>query len=489
MVELRNVNFLYSSESGEVLAADRKHGGQDLGGSLTDINLKIEDGSFVLLTGPSGCGKTTILRLINGLIPNYYAGKITGKVLVDGEPVSEKELYETAQKTGTVFQNPRSQFFNVDTTSELAFSSENAGMDAETIKGRIGETVKRFQIEKLMDRSIFKLSDGEKQKIACASIDVGGPKIILLDEPSANLDYHATIQLRELIRIWKGQGKTIIAAEHRISYLWDLIDRAVILREGRIVRDLAGKKIKTFSETEITRLGLRTAHSEAPTEIALPAISDDDEKMTLRKFYFSYRKGMFDRSEVGGEILHIDELNLAANRITAVVGANGAGKTTFLQCVCGLEKRCRGIMEYRGRTYGRRERQDIMFMVMQDTNHQLFTESVLEEVLISMPAGSKKEKEVHAREFLMKVDLLEFADRHPMSLSGGQKQRLAVACAIASNREVLLFDEPTSGLDYAHMEQTASLLRELKEMGKTVIVVTHDSELIRSCCDRKIVIG
>ena len=157
-------------------------------------------------------------------------------------------------------------------------------------------------------------------------------------------------------------------------------------------------------------------------------------------------------------------------------------------CLCGLEKRCKGIVEYKAKIYNRRKRQNLMFMVMQDVNHQLFTESALEEVIISLPNGNDGKNKERALDILKKVDLDEYADRHPMSLSGGQKQRLAVACAIASEREILLFDEPTSGLDYIHMEQTAQLLRELKAMGKTIIVVTHDSELIHSCCDRKLVI-
>ena len=183
-------------------------------------------GILMLLTGPSGCGKTTILRLINGLIPHFYPGTMTGNVTIDGEPVQERELYETAAKVGTVFQNPRSQFYNVDTTGELAFGCENRGLPEREIFARIDDTVSRFHLEKLMDRNIFRLSDGEKQKIACASVDVSGTEIILLDEPSANLDAASTMALRELIQLWQHQDKTIIAAEHRIAYLWDLIDRA-----------------------------------------------------------------------------------------------------------------------------------------------------------------------------------------------------------------------------------------------------------------------
>ncbi len=179
------------------------------------------------------------------------------------------------------------------------------------------------------------------------------------------------------------------------------------------------------------------------------------------------------------------ELRLAVGEITAVTGSNGAGKTSFLNCLCGLEKRCRGELAYKGKTYDRKSLQKLCFMVMQDTGNQLFTESVLDEVLISLPKNTKNEKE-RAAEILKKLDLEPFLDRHPQSLSGGQKQRLAIACALASGREILLLDEPTSGLDHAHMTETAELLRQLRNLGTTILVVTHDSELIHACCSRKL---
>ena len=248
MVELKNISFRYGSE-------ERQEYGEN---SLSGINLSIHDGEFVLLTGPSGCGKTTILRLINGLIPHFYSGFVDGEVLIDGKAVGSQELYDTALKVGTVFQNPRSQFYNVDTTGELAFGCENRGLPEEQIYKRIDDTVMRFSIEKLMDRSIFRLSDGEKQKIACASVDVAGAGIILLDEPSANLDYEATLALRDLILEWRRQGKTIIAAEHRIAYLWDLIDRAVILRNGKMIFELSGDEINTLTQNDLIKMGLRS---------------------------------------------------------------------------------------------------------------------------------------------------------------------------------------------------------------------------------------
>ena len=417
-------------------------------------------------------------RLINGLIPQFYPGEITGEVLVDGKGMKDRELYDIARTTGTVFQNPRTQFYNVDTTGELAFGCENQGIPEKEIYARIDSTVACFRMDRLMDRSIFHLSDGEKQKVACASVNVADPSIILLDEPSANLDYDSTLILRDIILQWKSAGKTIIAAEHRIAYLWDIIDRAVILRDGQIIRELSGGEKNGFMPDDLRSMGLRATSMEAPSDIKMDALLEGDTPITLRNFRFSYH----------GEkqsIVNYPLLQIAEGEITAVVGRNGAGKTSLLNCVCGLEKRCSGTLEYQGKVYGRRSRRKLCFMVMQDTGNQLFTESVLEEVLISLPKGIAGEKE-KALKILQSLDLAAYVDRHPQSLSGGQKQRLAIACALASERKILLLDEPTSGLDYAHMQETAMLLRQLRDMGTTILVVTHDMELIHACCMRLI---
>ena len=195
-----------------------------------------------------------------------------------------------------------------------------------------------------------------------------------------------------------------------------------------------------------------------------------EECICLKNFHYSYNKKQ--------EIYSIPEIKIHINKVTAIVGANGAGKTTFLESVCGIRKND-GIMLLNGVSYTYKKRIGMIFMVMQDVNHQLFTESVLDEILISQPNENKEE----AKEILAEVGLTSLANRHPMSLSGGQKQRIALACAIASKLPILLLDEPTSGLGYAQMLVIARILNRLKEEGRTVITVTHDSEFIKHCCD------
>ena len=487
MVELKNINFEYSS--GDVLERGSAGGVDEKvsNGSLRGVNLSVRDGEFVLLTGGSGCGKTTILRLINGLIPNFFEGKLEGSVIVDGFDVSHAELYDTAKSVSTVFQNPRSQFFNVDTTSELAFACENQGMEEGEILRRIDKTVSELHLQPLMNRSLFDLSGGQKQKIACASVAVTGNKIILLDEPSANLDLRTIDELAGLLKKWKNEGKTIIVAEHRISYLWDLADRTVVLKEGQIVRELSRAQMDTISEEELHALGLRTNVGNKdlrvkPEDDSMPMSPSGltrgsiqaDNFLTLQNFRYKYKNGYL--------ALNIPQMQIPVGKITAITGNNGDGKTTLLNCLCGLGRRSKGNLLYQGKTYNRRQRQKLIFLVMQDVNHQLFTESVLDEVLISQA----EENEEEACRILATLDLEAFTDRHPQSLSGGQKQRVAVASAIASGRDIMLFDEPTSGLDYTHMLQIGEILRSLKDQGKTVIVVTHDRELIKECCDCEI---
>jgi energy-coupling factor transport system ATP-binding protein len=185
------------------------------------------------------------------------------------------------------------------------------------------------------------------------------------------------------------------------------------------------------------------------------------------------------------DVFDIPRMEIPAGEVVGIVGANGAGKSTFLRCLCGMEKRCKATLKVGSETWKNKKRRQSIYMVMQDVNHQLFTDSVLEEVVISQETEDKEE----ALKILEALDLAEYADKHPLALSGGQKQRVAVASALASKRNIILFDEPTSGLDYFHMLQVSKILKELKEKGKTVIIVTHDVELIKTACTYVIAFG
>ena len=454
MIKIDHISFSYGEENENT-------------GGVRDIDLNIEDGQFVVLCGESGCGKTTITRLINGLIPHYYEGQMAGEVWVNGEKVSEQPLYDTAAVVGSVFQNPRSQFFNVDTTSEITFGCENLGQPEKDIRERFAKTVRDFRLEKLMDRNIFHLSGGEKQKIACAGVSIMEPDVLVMDEPSSNLDAASILDLRKILAFWKSQGKTIIVSEHRLYYLRGLADRFIYLAEGQVSRDYSAAEFEQLTEQQRSNMGLRTFALER----LLPPVLPQQEKtaLALHNFRFAYKNEP--------ETLHIMDCEIPTNRIVGIIGNNGAGKSTFSRCFCGLENRC-GEIVWNGRKYRPKDRLSTCYMVMQEVNHQLFTESVLDEVLISM----EEENQERAEEILNRLDLLAFKDRHPMSLSGGQKQRVAIASAIASKRSILFFDEPTSGLDYKHMKEVANVLRQVRDTGITVYVITHDLELILDCC-------
>ncbi len=469
MIDLKNVSFHYKSTN--ALGQERKTRGVD------GLTLHISKGEFVVLAGDSGCGKTTVTRLINGLVPHYYDGDLSGEVMVCGIDALASDIGSLSKHVGSVFQNPRSQFFNVDTTSEMAFAAENLCTAPDLIRTSIRHVAGEMKIEYLMDRSILALSGGEKQKIACASVAVTDPEVIVLDEPSSNLDAAGIVELRKVLALWKSQGKTIIIAEHRLYFLADLADRLLFLKDGAIVENLDVQAIQALSEEDLNIKGLRTLSVLQMPEEKQDACAEERDYLICRNFDFHYKN-----SDNG---IHFSELKFQRGEITAIIGENGAGKSTFARVLCGLERKAKGIVLFDGREWTRKNRTDLCYMIMQDVNHQLFTDSVLEEVLLSVPTSvTKEEREPRAKEILDKLDLSDLADTHPMALSGGQKQRVAIASAVVSGDPVLLFDEPTSGLDLRHMKQVAEVLHLLKKEGKTVLVITHDTELVREVADQ-----
>ncbi len=256
-------------------------------------------------------------------------------------------------------------------------------------------------------------------------------------------------------------------SEHRLYYLNGIADRYLYLKDGMLCGDYTAEQFDRIPESERRKMGLRSNHLASLT--LNNVLHSSGNTAMLNSFRFAYKNAP--------EILKIGSCNIPYGGIIGIIGHNGAGKSTFSRGFCGLEKRS-GTITINQKTFSPKDRLNMCYMIMQDVGHQLFTESVLDEVLISMP----EENETTARTILAQLDLLTLSDRHPASLSGGQKQRLAIASAIAAERSIVFLDEPTSGLDYRHMLQTAALLKKLRENGKTVYVITHDPELICECC-------
>ena len=483
MIELSHASFRYKGK--DATGVEKNTTG------VHDVSLSVGQGEFVVLAGNSGCGKTTITRLINGLVPHYYEGEPEGEVRVCGEDIREAGIGALSAHVGSVFQNPRSQFFNVDTTSEMAFVSENRCVEPTQIRADIRRVADEMNIGRLMDRSIFALSGGERQKVACASVAVAEPEVMVLDEPSSNLDAAGIEDLRQVLALWKSKGKTVVVAEHRLYYLTGLLNRLVIMRDGKIVETLESDEVRGMTDEEAYEKGLRAfscvgvpPELGSSDEAAAPSGHErgsEDAGLVCRDISFRYRG-----SECGIDIPH---LAFRKGEITAILGRNGAGKSTFARVLCGLERKATGSVAFDGRRYKPKERHRLCYMIMQDVNHQLFTESVLEEVMLGMEGGSHEELRARALEVLGRLDLADLADVHPMALSGGQKQRVAIASGVVTRSPVLLFDEPTSGLDLIHMRQVADLLRALRDDSRVVIVITHDTELVREVADRAVWLG
>ena len=284
--------------------------------NLKDINLNIRKGEVILLCGESGCGKTTVTRFLNGLIPNFFDGIREGNVYLNNDAICEMPIYDISRHVGSVFQNPKTQFFNVDTTSEIVFGCENLSMGVDEIKKRFDAVVKDFNINNLVDRNIFKLSGGEKQKIACASVSAVSPDILVLDEPSSNLDSNSSWDLENIIGKWKDQEKTVIIAEHKLFFLSDVVDRVIFLKDGKITNEWS---IDVFKNMNHRELGLRQLNLNNLELKRKEYYSQNPEFFELKDFKFNYGKS---------QVLDIDDVKIPKNEIIAIIGKNGAGKST-----------------------------------------------------------------------------------------------------------------------------------------------------------------
>ena len=434
MLEFKDVSFTYKNSNNKVL--DR-------------VNFKINKGECILLTGVSGSGKSTLIHLMNGLIPTLYEGKLEGEILFKNKDLKDIESYDISKNIGYVSQDPRGHFFTTNTTSELVFSMENYGIPLNEMKKKYSELVNLLELEKLVDKNIIYISSGERQKIAIGCSLSLEPEIIILDEPSSNLDFHMTKKLKQLIEKLKTKGYTIIIAEHRMYYIQDLIDRVFMINNGKVIEKTISD-LKSNNEVPLRSLDI--------FNLELENISCKNKELLMEVNNITYKN-----------ILTNITTTVYKGDVIGLIGKNGVGKTTLLRLLSNIMK------PNKGKIVGK----VVPFLVMQDMDYQFFTESVESE----MKFGSADNDLEKINSLLMKLGLTELKDKIPFELSGGQKQRLLIAISALANVNLLMFDEPTSGLDYVNMTKVSGILKDLSK-NSALIVATHDIEFLYKTCNR-----
>lgn len=443
--------------------------------TLRKVSGNIPAGRCVVLCGGSGCGKSTLLRCINGLIPQFYEGVLTGFCRLDGHDTADLSIGEIGELAASVFQDPRSQFFTVNSSNEVAFGLKNHGLPQEKIRNRVDEAFRTFHLEHLKNRNVYELSSGERQLISILSAWAMDTDIFLLDEPTANLDFAATQQLKNILLKLKKQGKTLLLSEHRLYYLADIADEYWIMANGEIKHKYTAGKTKALSLGQLHTLCLRTLDLEKITVSERPP-QPENMPQALSVSNLRYEYGRKNRA-----ILSDVNFSVCEHEIVGLVGANGCGKTTLGKLIAGLYHSTGGEISLFGKAQKPKQLQKQVLFIMQEAEFQFFTNSVLHELQYGHKITDEFEKKTET--LLKSMDMWECRDRHPFSLSGGQMHRLTLMMAYLSDKPIIILDEPTAGQDAESLKRCAELIREMGKE-KTVLIITHDLELIADACDR-----
>ena len=446
MIDFQNVYFSY--KDGEL--------------TIKDISFSINSGECVILCGRSGSGKSTILRTVSGLAPVFYEGFLQGKIEVDRQIPAELESENRAKLFGVVFQDPRSQFFMNTVQDEICFAAENIGVPPKKIKEMLHEVSNFVGIEGLLSRSIDELSSGQKQKVAIASSLILQPKVLILDEPTSNLDAQGAKTLVEIIKKIKGRGIAIIISEHRFDVFKEAADRFLYIDRGKLNKIWTREEFENLSDEKLSSLGLRPKMVVKNSNIHVK--TDKDLLLDIHSLSFHYKK-----TREG-----IDNINLQLYRgeVVSLLGNNGAGKTTLCKVISGLLKENSGTIEYKGKISNCNLRNKFCYFVMQDADYQLYSDSVAGEIVFGKKVTEKLKQDLI--ESLNAFKLMALKDRHPASLSGGEKQRVTLAAAYCSDVDIYILDEPTSGMDGDGLRAIIKWVKLLAEKGKIVIIITHD---------------
>jgi energy-coupling factor transport system ATP-binding protein len=424
--------------------------------SLLDIDLKIAEGEFVVIAGPSGCGKSTLALALGGFLFRQYAGRAEGQVFVDGMDVRRRPLYDIAEVVGLVQQNPENQFCTLNVADELAFGLENRLAPRSQIAERIQWALEAVGAVELADRPLETLSGGERQKIAIAAMLAQRPRLLILDEPTSNLDPTATNAVLEVVaRLRQQTGLTIVIIEHKTAYLARFAPRVMLMREGRIVAD-----------------GQPALPSLPAMRLRPPAVRGDELLVSARGLALGY--------EPGKPLLRDLDLEIRAGEFVALMGDNGSGKSTLLRALLGLIEPSAGTLRVLGNPLPGTPVSALargVGLVFQNPDHQLFAESVWEEALFAprnFQLGGEAER--RAASLLEAYGLSPYRQRHPHRLSYGEKRRLNLASVLSYAPRLLLLDEPLIGQDPANAAFLMEQLAEFAARGGAVLASTHDPE-------------
>jgi len=501
LIRIRELNFTYNG-------ADKP--------ALNNINLTIEDGQFVLLTGASGGGKSTLCRCFNGLVPHFYGGKISGKAEVQGMDILETPPKELATKVGMVFQDPENQLVTTDVEREIAFGLENLGYPKNLIARRIEEALDTAGIAHLRFARNNELSGGEKQKVAIASVLALHPEILVLDEPTSELDPQSAEEvLRLLERLNDELGLTVILIEQRLDRVVHLVDRLLVMGGGKIIADGTPGEVMNgdigglgIGLPPVIRL-MRELKSHNAALNGLP-LTVKDARLRLQKVLRGVKPVAFTDAGASLEpVLNIDKLwfaygeravlrniNLDIERggFIAVMGRNASGKTTLVKQLNGLLKPTKGKIRLDGVDTRKSTAADLsrrVGYVFQNPNDHLFADTVEDEIAFSLRNRRADEAQIAraVEGMLEEFELGRYRKSYPRNLSGGEKQRVALASVLVGEPEVIVLDEPTRGMDYVLKKKLISFLDDYRRQGNTVIMVSHDVETIAECARRVVLLS
>ncbi len=460
--------------------------------ALVEVTVDIDEGTFTLAAGPTGSGKSTFLRLANGLVPHFSGGSFAGRVAVDGRDTLAHPPRQLADAVGFVPQDPGASFVLDRVEDEVAYGMENLGVDPSHMRRRVEEMLDLLDIEPLRSRSVRTLSGGERQRVAIAAALAAGARILVLDEPTSQLDPQAAEHvLAALQRLVHDQGMTVIVAEHRLERVAGQVDLALGFDQGRVLAGAPADVIRRLSlGPPVARLGRLLGWDPVPLTVrdarriggAIPAPADRGPIASPGDTLL--RVSSLTAGHGSSVALRGVDLVAAGGEVIAVMGRNGAGKTTLLRAVAGVHAPARGAVEIGGHA----PRPGIeAALCPQDPDSILFADTVAQEVAITLDARGIEG--VRPQEILERLGVAHLADRHPRDLSAGQRLLVATAAVAAGRARVLLMDEPTRGLDPSAKRELATFMSTHAADGGLVLFATHDVELAAAVATRVVMLA